>query len=103
MLRAAVKEGTDLGKRAKTFMDAGDLVPDEVITGVVIYRLHKDDAADGFLLDGFPRAIAQAEALEEALNDMGRWLAAALLIDLPDEVAVKRIVGRRVFLNPGPG
>jgi adenylate kinase len=96
ILRAAVKEGTDLGKKAKEYMDAGDLVPDDVIVGVVAERLEDADTRDGFVLDGFPRTIPQAEALEKRLDEMGRKLTAVLLIDAPDEEVVKRISGRRV-------
>lgn len=96
MLRQAVAEGTPLGVQAKTFMDAGDLVPDDVIIGVIVERLESDDARDGFLLDGFPRTIGQAEALDEALTRAGRDLTGVLLIDAPDEEIVRRISGRRV-------
>ena len=96
MLRQAVADGTPLGVQAKAFMDAGDLVPDEVIIGVIADRLHGDDARDGFLLDGFPRTIGQAEALDVALTQAGRDLTGVLLIDAPDEEIVRRISGRRV-------
>src|SRR3954447_1152484 len=85
ILRAAVKDGTDLGKKAKEYMDAGDLVPDDVIVGVVAERLEAADTRDGFVLDGFPRTIPQAEALDKRLGEMGRDLTAVLLIDTPDE------------------
>src|SRR3954452_4615566 len=84
MLRAAVKEGTDLGKKAKEYMDRGDLVPDEVIIGMILDRLDDPDTGDGFLLDGFPRTDKQAEALDEALKKVDRRLTAALLIDVPE-------------------
>jgi adenylate kinase len=96
MLRQAVADGTPLGAEAKAFMDAGDLVPDEVIIGVIVDRLHGDDARDGFLLDGFPRTIGQAEALDVALTRAGRDLTGVLLIDAPDEEIVRRISGRRI-------
>jgi adenylate kinase len=96
MLRAAVTEGTPLGLEAKGFMDAGELVPDDVIIGVILERVQSDDARDGFLLDGFPRTIGQAEALGVELGKLGRRLTAVLLIDVPDEDIVKRISGRRV-------
>src|SRR5215213_6775109 len=80
ILRAAVKEGSDLGKEAKGYMDAGDLVPDEVICRVIMERVDSDEAADGFLLDGFPRTVRQAEVLDEALARRGRSLTAALLV-----------------------
>lgn len=96
ILRQAVAGGTPLGERAKRYMDAGELVPDEVIIGVIAERLRSDDARDGFLLDGFPRTIAQAEALDEALDAAGREVTGVLLIDAPDEEIVRRISGRRV-------
>src|ERR1700748_695668 len=85
ILRAAVANETELGKQAKAFMDAGELVPDEVITGVVLEPLQAPDALDGFLLDGSPRTVAQAEALEAGLDEAERALTAAILIDVPDE------------------
>jgi adenylate kinase len=96
ILRQAVAGGTPLGEQAKRYMDAGELVPDEVIIGVISERLRSDDARDGFLLDGFPRTIAQAEALDDALGGSGRELTGVLLIDAPDEEIVRRISGRRV-------
>jgi adenylate kinase len=101
ILRGAVEDGTPLGQEAKGYMDRGELVPDEVIVGVIVDRLGEDDAADGFLMDGFPRTIAQAEALEQALGEAGRGLTAALLIDVPDEVAIRRISGRRMCQKAG--
>src|SRR6476469_2148705 len=88
MLREAVANGTDLGKKAKSFMDAGDLVPDDVIIGMITERLGEGDARDGFLLDGFPRNEQQARALEDALGGLDRSLTAALLIEVPDEEVV---------------
>jgi adenylate kinase len=99
ILRAAVKEGTDLGKEAKAYMDRGELVPDEVIIGVILNRLAEQDTADGFLLDGFPRTDTQAEALDQALERVDRRLSAALLIDVPEEDIVRRLSGRRVCPN----
>jgi adenylate kinase len=96
ILRAAMKEGTDLGKEAKQYVEAGDLVPDGVIVGVVAERLHADDTRDGFILDGFPRTIPQAQALDQRLDNMGRSLTAVLLIEAPDEDVIKRISGRRI-------
>jgi adenylate kinase len=96
ILRAAMKDGTDLGKEAKKYVEAGELVPDDVIVGVVAERLHADDTRDGFILDGFPRTIPQAEALDGRLDGMGRHLTAALLIEAPDEEVIKRISGRRI-------
>src|SRR5436853_3210726 len=80
ILRAQVSEGTELGKRAKAYMDAGDLVPDDIIIGMITERLGEGDARDGFLLDGFPRNDQQAKALNDALDGLGRSLTAALLI-----------------------
>ncbi|MCZ0703455.1 adenylate kinase [Natronobacillus azotifigens] len=96
MFRLAIKEGTDLGKKAKSFMDQGELVPDEVTIGIVRERLSKPDCDKGFLLDGFPRTIAQAEALENLLSDMGRSLQSVLHVDVPTEKLVDRLTGRRI-------
>jgi adenylate kinase len=96
MLRQAVKSGTDLGKEAKSFMDKGELVPDEVIIGVILEKVEGAEAADGFVLDGFPRTIAQAEALDDAFAKLGRALTAAILLEVPDEEIVRRMSGRRV-------
>jgi len=102
ILRSQVAEGSELGNEAKRYMDAGELVPDEVIVQMITDRLGQLDARDGFLLDGFPRNERQAEALDEALADMDRHLTAALLIDTPDDEAVRRLAGRRVCVkNPG--
>ena len=95
MLRAAVKEGTELGKQADAFMKAGNLVPDEVVIGMAIERIQKPDAAAGFMLDGFPRTAAQAEALDAALREADLSLDAVVLIEVPDEFIVQRITGRR--------
>jgi adenylate kinase len=99
MLRAQVAEQTELGKAAKRFMDAGELVPDDVIVGMIIDRVGDPDAAEGFLLDGFPRNEVQAEALAEALRGLDRRLTGVLLIDVPDDVVVSRLAGRRVCLK----
>ncbi|MEJ7817793.1 MAG: adenylate kinase [Thermoleophilaceae bacterium] len=101
ILRAAVAEGTELGQTAKEYMDRGDLVPDEVITGVIAERIDSAEARDGFLLDGFPRTLGQAEELHKALDGVGRRLTAVLSIEAPDDVVIKRLSGRRV--NPGTG
>jgi adenylate kinase len=96
ILRDAVKQDTELGKKAKKFMNNGDLVPDDLITEVILDRVDSEEAADGFVLDGFPRTVAQAEALEKGLADRGRELTAALLIDVPDDEVIKRLSGRRI-------
>jgi adenylate kinase len=101
MLRAAVSEGTELGTKAKEYMDAGDLVPDEVIVGVIAEALDSAAARDGFLLDGFPRTTPQAEALDAKLEELGRALSAVLLIDVSDEEVVRRLGGRRTCVENG--
>jgi adenylate kinase len=101
MLRANVKDGTELGDEAKRYMDAGELVPDDVIVRMVAERLKQGDAEDGFILDGFPRTITQAEALDEMLAQLRRRINAAVLIDVPDEDVVRRISGRRVCVKNG--
>jgi adenylate kinase len=95
MLRAAVKEGTQLGQEADTFMKAGKLVPDEVVIGMILERVEKDDCAKGFMLDGFPRTRPQAEALDKALTKAGFGLDAVVLIEVPDQLLIDRAVGRR--------
>jgi adenylate kinase len=99
ILRAAVTEESELGTEAKKYMDKGDLVPDEVICRVIMERVDSPEAADGFLLDGFPRTIGQATTLEGALERRGRRLTAALLIDAPDEEVVRRLSGRRICVK----
>jgi adenylate kinase len=101
ILRAAVKDGTELGKAAKGYMDAGDLVPDNLIVDLIIDRIGEDDARDGFILDGFPRNRNQADALSAAFERLGRRLTAVLLIDVPDEDVIRRISGRRVSVKTG--
>ncbi len=101
ILRAEVSAGSELGTQAKRYMDAGDLVPDEVIVGMITARVGEADASDGFLLDGFPRNAKQADALAEALGQLDRKLTAALLIEVPDDELVRRLAGRRVCVkNP---
>ncbi len=101
ILRAQVADGTELGREAKRYMDAGDLVPDEVIVGMITVRIGDGDARDGFLLDGFPRNNEQADALGAALLGLERHLTAALLIEVSDEEVVRRLGGRRVCVkNP---
>ncbi len=99
ILRAAVREGTDLGNEAKEYMGRGDLVPDEVMVGLIAERVASAEAADGFILDGFPRTIAQAEALDAKLSELGRGLTAVLLIDVPDDEVIRRLSGRRICPN----
>ena len=101
MLRANVKNGTELGVKAKEYMDAGELVPDELIVAMAAERLQEGDAQDGFILDGFPRTIEQAKALDTQLSDLGRRVTAALLIDVPDEELVRRLSGRRMCVKSG--
>lgn len=110
LLRAAVAAGTPLGKEAKSFMDKGELVPDRVVLGMVEERLKQDDCKKGYILDGFPRNTAQAEALDKQLASLGMSLSAALSVDVPFEDLMKRLTGRRtckacgqmynVYFNP---
>lgn len=95
ILRAAVREETELGRTAKEFMDRGDLVPDDVIVGVIADRIASSEALDGFILDGFPRTTPQAEALDAKLTELGRALNGVLLIDVSDDEVVRRLGGRR--------
>jgi adenylate kinase len=101
ILRAAVREETELGRKAREYMDRGDLVPDEVIIGVIAERVQGSEAADGFILDGFPRTTPQAEALDSELERLGRALTAVLLIDVPDEEVIRRLGGRRTCVKEG--
>lgn len=101
MFRAAVKEGTELGKKAKAVMDAGGLVPDEITIGIVKERLAKEDCKKGFILDGFPRTVEQADALAKILNDLGMKLTRVLNIHVPFEDLIERAVGRRICKQCG--
>ncbi|HLF77833.1 MAG TPA: adenylate kinase [Dehalococcoidia bacterium] len=101
MLREAVAAGTDLGKTAKGYMDAGSLVPDDLIIGMLVERIGKPDAAAGFVLDGFPRNLAQAQALDAALADAGKAIDIALNIAVPDEELLKRLGGRWICRSCG--
>jgi adenylate kinase len=101
ILREAVANGSELGKQAKEYMDAGELVPDELINNVIAERLDSGEADDGFLLDGFPRTIGQAEMLEETLKGRGRKLTGALLIEASDDDVVQRLSGRRTCAKGG--
>jgi adenylate kinase len=101
MLRSNVKNGTELGLKAKQYMDAGDLVPDDLIVAMAGERLREGDAEDGFILDGFPRTIEQGRALDAQLREQGRHVTAAILIDVPDEEVVRRLSGRRICVKNG--
>jgi len=95
ILRGAVRDETELGRTAKEYMDRGDLVPDEVIVGVIAERIDSSEALDGFILDGFPRTTPQAEALDAKLGELSRAVTAVLLIDVSDDEVVRRLGGRR--------
>src|SRR5262249_28029722 len=95
LIRAAIRDGTELGKRFKSFTDSGKLVPDDLVIEMVEERLEKADTKQGFLLDGFPRTVPQAEALERMLAKRGQPLDAAMNIDVPDDIIIERTVGRR--------
>jgi adenylate kinase len=101
MLREHVKQGSALGGEAKRYMDDGDLVPDDVIIAMITETLNDKGAHDGFILDGFPRTIAQADALGEQLAKLGKRLTAVLLIEVPDDEVVRRLSGRRVSVTSG--
>ncbi|MBY6178802.1 adenylate kinase [Staphylococcaceae bacterium DP2N0-1] len=96
MFRKAIKDETDLGKEAKSYMDRGELVPDEVTVGIVKERISEDDAKKGFLLDGFPRTIDQAEALNDIMSELGRNIDAVINIEVPEEELMNRLTGRRI-------
>lgn len=101
IFRANIKDGTELGKKAKTYMDQGLLVPDELVCELVVDRIQQEDCKNGFVLDGFPRTIPQAEALTDALQKIGSSMDFALNIDVPDENIIDRMSGRRACLNCG--
>jgi adenylate kinase len=101
ILRAAVRDGTKLGREAKEYMDRGDLVPDALIIAMISERIESAEAADGFILDGFPRTTAQAEALDAEVEELGRRLTAAILIEVSDEEVVRRLSGRRTCAKEG--
>jgi len=103
ILRAAVKEGTPMGVKAKSFMDAGGLVPDEVVIGIVIERLQKADCEPGFILDGFPRTVPQADALGENLKKLGKDLDAVVSLEVDIDALVERLTGRRTCKDCGRG
>ena len=99
MLRDAVRNGSELGRQAREYMDRGDLVPDDLIIAMIKEALQQPDADRGFILDGFPRTEAQAEALDDQLKHLGRELSTTLLIDVPEEEVVRRLSGRRVCVK----
>ena len=101
MFREHLSKGTELGKKAKEYMEKGQLVPDEIVLGMVEERLKQPDCERGFLLDGFPRTVPQAEALDEMLNKWGKKIDYAIAIEVPDEELVKRLTGRRTCKNCG--
>ncbi|WP_226677484.1 adenylate kinase [Rossellomorea aquimaris] len=101
MFRAAIKDGTELGLKAKSFMDNGDLVPDEVTIGIVRERLSKADCEKGFLLDGFPRTVAQAEALENILAELGKKMNYVININVDKDILMERLTGRRICKECG--
>ena len=101
IFRANIKNGTELGLKAKSYMDAGGLVPDEITIGMLLERIHQADCENGYVLDGFPRTIPQAESLTEALKKNGESIDFAVNVDVPDENIISRMSGRRACLNCG--
>lgn len=101
IFRANIKNGTELGKKAKTYMDQGLLVPDELVVDLVVDRVNQEDCANGYVLDGFPRTIPQAEALTKALAELGQKVDYAIDVDVPDENIVRRMSGRRACVSCG--
>lgn len=101
ILRAAMKDGTPLGRQAKAYVDRGELVPDEIMIGIVRERVAQPDCEPGFILDGFPRTIPQADAFGEVLRQHGVSLEAVVLLDVPRDVLLERMAGRRVCRNCG--
>lgn len=101
IFRANIKNGTELGKKAKSYMDQGLLVPDELVVDLVVDRVAQDDCENGYVLDGFPRTIPQATALDEALIKKGTGIDYALNVDVPDENIIRRMSGRRACVNCG--
>ncbi len=101
IIREALRNGTEMGLRAKSYMESGALVPDDVVIGIIKERLAADDCKNGFVLDGFPRTIPQAEALDAALKKISQTMDYAIDVDVPDENIVKRMGGRRACLNCG--
>jgi adenylate kinase len=103
MLRAALKQGTPLGLEAKKYMDKGELVPDSVVVGLVKERIQKDDCRNGYMLDGFPRNVSQAETLDKMLSELGHKIDHVVNIDVPKEELIGRLTGRRTCRNCGGG
>ncbi|MCR5800856.1 MAG: nucleoside monophosphate kinase, partial [Lachnospiraceae bacterium] len=101
IFRANLKEGTELGKQAKVYMDKGELVPDELTVKILLDRVAKDDCKNGYVLDGFPRTIPQAEVLDKALSELGESIDYAVDVEVPDENIVRRMSGRRACLSCG--
>ena len=101
IFRANIKNGTELGKKAKTFMDQGLLVPDELVVDLVVDRVNQEDCANGYVLDGFPRTIPQADALTKALAELGQKMDYAINVEVPDQNIVNRMSGRRACVNCG--
>jgi len=101
IFRANIKNGTELGKKAKTYMDQGLLVPDDLVVDLVVDRVNQEDCTNGYVLDGFPRTIPQAEALDKALTEMGQSIDYAINVEVPDENIVQRMSGRRACVNCG--
>ena len=101
IFRANIKEKTELGNKAKEYMDRGELVPDDITIGMLLDRIHKDDCKNGFVLDGFPRTIPQAQSLTKALSELGEKIDYAVNIDVPDESIITRMSGRRACLSCG--
>src|SRR5690554_3310830 len=101
MVRAAIKSGTALGLKAQEYMDAGQLVPDEVTIGIVAERLAEDDCSKGFLLDGFPRTVPQADALDKILKDLNMELDGVINIEVPEDKLIERLTGRRICRRCG--
>ena len=101
IFRANIKEGTELGVKAKSYIDSGNLVPDEITIAMLLDRIHQDDCKKGFVLDGFPRTIAQAVSLGEALDKLGEKIEYAVEVDVPDSAILSRMSGRRVCLSCG--
>ena len=101
IFRANIKNGTELGNKAKSYMDQGLLVPDELVVDLVVDRVKQDDCKNGYVLDGFPRTIPQAEALDNALNAIGEKIDYAINVEVPDENIVRRMSGRRACVGCG--